>query len=61
MLAAQAELLACLKQLMPESYATETKEELAGKLGLNSLAEFLGYFAILEGGHVTFWKSVPEW
>ena len=46
---------------MPEADATKAKDELAGKLGLRSVPEFLGYSAIFDGGLVTFWKSVPEW
>ena len=55
MSAAQAELLVCLKQVA-EADATKAKEELSGKLGLRSVPEFLGYFAILDGEMVTFWK-----
>ena len=60
-MAAQAELPAYLKQHMSEADAIKTRDELAGKLGLNSVSKFLGYVAILVGGLVNFWLSDPEW
>ena len=49
MSAAQAELFVCLKQRMAEDDVAKARDELSGKLGLISVPEFLGYFAILDG------------